>query len=97
MGGLVAAHVARKHQDWFHGLILASPAIDVDKGIVLKIQSLLGGPLEALMPWARMVPAVKVEDMSESEEVGDLLCNPARCTLVFLYTAKDLSRYVYGE
>jgi alpha-beta hydrolase superfamily lysophospholipase len=69
MGALIASHAVIEHQDWFQGLVLCSPAMDVDKGIVLKIQSLLGAPLEALAPWARLVPAVRVEDMSECEQV----------------------------
>lgn len=69
MGALVASHAAVKHQDWFHGLLLCSPAMDVDKSILLRIQSLMGAPMEALAPWARLVPAVRVEDMSEDEQV----------------------------
>jgi hypothetical protein len=41
----------------------------VDKNLTLKVQSVLGAPLEALAPWARLVPAVKGEHMSECEEV----------------------------
>lgn len=69
MGGLVSCYAALQNQDWFNGLLITSPAMDVDKNLVLKIQSLLGGPMEAIAPKARIVPAVKVEDMSESEEV----------------------------
>ena len=69
MGALVACYAARAHQDWFNGLIITSPAMDVDKNLTLKIQSLFGAPLEALAPWARLVPAVVVDDLSESEEV----------------------------
>lgn len=72
MGALVACYAARAHQDWFNGLIITSPAMDVDKNLTLKIQSLFGAPLEALAPWARLVPAVVVDDLSESEEVCDL-------------------------
>lgn len=74
MGALVAAYAARAHQDWFNGLILTSPAMNVDKNLTLKIQSLFGAPLEAIAPWARLVPAVKVEELSESAEVCFVLC-----------------------
>ena len=74
MGALVAGYAARAHQDWFNGLIMTSPAVDVDKNLTLKIQSLFGAPLQAIAPWARLVPAVQVDCLSESEEVCVLFC-----------------------
>ena len=70
MGALFAAHACLAQQSWFSGLLLWSPSIDVDKTPVMHVQSLLGGPLEALVPWARIVEAVRVNDMSEDPQVN---------------------------
>jgi pimeloyl-ACP methyl ester carboxylesterase len=86
MGGLVASYVALKHQNWFNGLLLISPAVDVDKNLTLKFQSMLGGPLEALAPWARLIPAVKIEDMSECAEVCSARSGIlASCTVYYFH------------
>lgn len=69
MGALFAALACVEEQSYFSGLLLWSPAIDVDKTPMLHIQSMLGAPLEAIMPRARIVAAVRVEDMSEDEQV----------------------------
>eukprot|EP00892_Ulva_mutabilis_P006370 jgi/Ulvmu1/4104/UM019_0083.1 len=69
MGALFAAHACLAQQSWFAGLLLWSPSLDVDMTAVMRVQSLLGGPLEAIAPWARIVEAVRVEDMSEDPQV----------------------------
>lgn len=68
MGALFAAFACLEEQSWFSGLLLWSPGLDVEKTPVLQLQSMLGGPLEALMPRARVVAAVRVEDMSEDPQ-----------------------------
>lgn len=69
MGALVAASAVAKRNATAAGLILFSPAMDVDKGPILMVQAALAGPLAAAMPWVRAVPAVRVEDLSEDPEV----------------------------
>lgn len=68
MGALFAAIACLEEQSWFSGLLLWSPALDVEKTPVLQLQSMLGGPLEAIMPRARIVAAVRVEDMSDDPQ-----------------------------
>lgn len=87
MGALFAALACLEEQSWFSGLLLWSPSLDVDKTPMLHVQSLLGGPLEALMPQARIVAAVRVEDMSEDPQAcpQHTLCVavlPACCSVV---------------
>ncbi|KAG1680800.1 hypothetical protein FOA52_008133 [Chlamydomonas sp. UWO 241] len=69
MGGLVAAHVALQSQERFAGLLLHSPALDVEWTPMLRIQAQMGGLLAALAPHGRLVPAVRPEDMSQDPEV----------------------------
>mmetsp|Transcript_24351 Transcript_24351/g.43652 ORF Transcript_24351/g.43652 Transcript_24351/m.43652 type:complete len:312 (+) Transcript_24351:77-1012(+) len=75
MGGLVATHVALKRggdiaahpsdgTPSFSGLILQSPALDVEWTTILKIQASVGNLIATLMPRARIVPAVRPEDMN---------------------------------
>lgn len=69
LGGLIAASAVRKDPARFAGLVLFSPAIDVDMTLNMRIQSLFGLPLAALLPWVRSVPAVNIEDLSDDPEV----------------------------
>lgn len=46
------------------GLVLSSAAVDVEWTPILRIQAPLGGLMAAVMPRARIVPAVRPEDMS---------------------------------
>ena len=69
LGGLIASTAALQLQSSCAGLVLTSPAMDVDKNLILHVQSALAGPLSAAMPWARIVPAVKTEHLSEDVEV----------------------------
>jgi alpha-beta hydrolase superfamily lysophospholipase len=73
LGGLIAASAALTCQGRCAGLVLTSPAIDVDKNFILRVQGLLASPLAAAMPWVRAVPAVKTELLSEDPEVRHAL------------------------
>ncbi len=46
-----------------------SPALDVEWTPVLRVQAQMGGLLARLVPHARLVPAVRPEDMSQDPEV----------------------------
>jgi len=46
------------------GLVLSSAAVDVEWTPILRIQAPLGGLLASLAPRARLIPAVRPEDMS---------------------------------
>ena len=73
LGGLVAALTAAGHASpsaaaggagpWA-GLVLSSPALDVEWSPMLRVQAAVGGLLAAVVPRARIVPAVRPEDMS---------------------------------
>jgi alpha-beta hydrolase superfamily lysophospholipase len=65
MGGLVAAHVALDSRRRWSGLILHSPALDVEWNTMLRFQAKIGGVMSTLFPKARIVPAVRPEDMSQ--------------------------------
>jgi alpha-beta hydrolase superfamily lysophospholipase len=73
LGGLIASTAAVRNQRMFAGLVLLSPLIDVDMTPVMRVQSLFAAPLAALMPWTRMVAAVRVEDMSEDPKVRSVV------------------------
>ncbi|GAX72846.1 hypothetical protein CEUSTIGMA_g301.t1 [Chlamydomonas eustigma] len=79
MGGLVAAHAALSpppHFQWA-GLLLHSPALDVEWNAMLRIQAQLGSVMSTLIPKARIVPAVRPEDMSQDPSVvQDYLSDP---------------------
>lgn len=64
LGGLIASLAAHRDQSRWAGLMLCSPALDVEMGPVLKIQAALGGVLAAVVPKARIVPAVDPKDMN---------------------------------
>lgn len=49
----------------FQGLLLSSAALDVEWTPVLRVQAMFGGLLSSLFPTARLVPAVRPEDMSD--------------------------------
>ncbi|GLI60601.1 hypothetical protein VaNZ11_002774 [Volvox africanus] len=69
LGGLLASYVVLERPDTFAGLIMQSPAIDVEWTPVLKIQAALGNLLAAIVPRAQLVPAVRPEDMSQDPAV----------------------------
>jgi len=76
LGGLVAALTAvnleqKKEDDTittattFQGLLLSSAALDVEWTPILRVQAMFGGFFSSLFPTARIVPAVRPEDMSD--------------------------------
>ncbi|GIL91124.1 hypothetical protein Vretimale_9569 [Volvox reticuliferus] len=69
LGGLIASYVVLARPDSFAGLIMQSPAIDVEWTPVLKIQAALGSLMAAIVPRAKLVPAVRPEDMSQDPAV----------------------------
>jgi acylglycerol lipase len=76
MGGLVAAHLV-KSEDRAKGLVLHSPALDVEWTLVLRAQAPIGNLMAQLMPKLRAVPAVRPEDLSpDPAVVQDYLHDP---------------------
>ncbi|KXZ55182.1 hypothetical protein GPECTOR_3g328 [Gonium pectorale] len=67
LGGLVASYVVLAQPQLFAGLILQSPALDVEWTPVLV--AMVGNLLSALVPGAKLVPAVRPEDMSQDPAV----------------------------
>jgi hypothetical protein len=53
----------------FLGLLLFSALLDMEMTPMMRIQHAMGGPLSALLPWARIVPQGSTEGMSEDPEV----------------------------
>lgn len=77
MGGLVAAHAALQRPDGWSGILLHSPALDVEWTTVLRVQANVGDLLSRLVPAARLIPAVRPEDMSQDPVVvKDFLSDP---------------------
>jgi acylglycerol lipase len=68
LGGLVAILTCLKDQSKWKGLILSSPAIDVEWTPILKVQAALGNILAAVVPKARIVPAVEPKFMNRDPE-----------------------------
>ncbi|KAG2444677.1 hypothetical protein HXX76_001421 [Chlamydomonas incerta] len=69
MGGLVAALMALRRQEQLAGVMLHSPALDVEWNPMLRVQAAVGGLMSALIPHAKLVPAVRPEDMSQDPAV----------------------------
>ncbi|KAG2448537.1 hypothetical protein HYH02_006428 [Chlamydomonas schloesseri] len=69
LGGLVASHMVLRRPDAFAGLLMQSPAIDVEWTPVLRFQAAVGNVLAAMVPRAHLVPAVRPEDMSQDPAV----------------------------
>eukprot|EP00887_Chlorella_sp_A99_P002468 scaffold10.g2468.t1 len=64
LGGLVATALALRDQSRWAGLLVLSPAMDMEWTLSLKLQAAVGNLLAALVPRARIVPAVRPEDMN---------------------------------
>jgi len=65
-GGLIAATVcANDREGVIDGLVLTAASIDVRWTAVLRAQAAMGRALAACAPKARLVPAVRLEDMSD--------------------------------
>ncbi|GLC39425.1 hypothetical protein PLESTB_001347700 [Pleodorina starrii] len=77
MGGLVAALTCLRRQDQVSGLMLHSPALDVEWTPVLRAQAAVGSLLSLLIPRARVVPAVRPEDLSSDPAlVAEYMADP---------------------
>ncbi|GFR39898.1 hypothetical protein Agub_g403 [Astrephomene gubernaculifera] len=77
MGGLVAALLCLRRQQQVAGLLLHSPLVDIEWTPVLRVQAMVGGLLATLVPRARLVPAVRPEDMSQDPRVvADYVADP---------------------
>uniref|UniRef100_A0A7S0WRQ0 Serine aminopeptidase S33 domain-containing protein n=1 Tax=Chlamydomonas leiostraca TaxID=1034604 RepID=A0A7S0WRQ0_9CHLO len=77
MGGLVAAHAVLRQPGQWAGLVLHSAALDVEWTPVLRAQAPVSGLLSRVIPRARIVPAVRPEDMSQDAGVvADYLADP---------------------
>jgi acylglycerol lipase len=58
LGGLIAAFSCLKTQEYWSGLLLCSPLLDVEWTPVLRFQALFSSVLAATMPKLRIVPKV---------------------------------------
>jgi len=65
LGGLVAAFVLLQSPTCWAGLLLCSPALDVEWTPILRVQAALGNVLSAVVPKARIVPAVHPQDINQ--------------------------------
>jgi acylglycerol lipase len=80
LGGLVAAMAVLRNQSAYAGLLLSSPAINVEWTPLLRVQAAIGGLLAAMVPKARIVPAVKPEAMNKDpKKVEEYLNDPLNC------------------
>ena len=67
MGGLAALYVAARDPDRWSGVVLTSPALGVEMNCILRVQSLFSPCLSACFPQARIVDAVRPQDMCRDE------------------------------
>ncbi|KAK9805999.1 hypothetical protein WJX73_002649 [Symbiochloris irregularis] len=68
MGSLTSILVVLRDQSLWAGLICCSATVDVEWNWFLRLQASIGGILAAIIPRAKIVPAVKGEDMSTDPE-----------------------------
>lgn len=64
LGGLIAASLAVRDQSGWAGLLVCSPAMGVEFTPMLRVQAALGSLMASIIPRARIVPAVRPEDMN---------------------------------
>lgn len=80
MGANLAAHLALRLAGAgvsVAGLLFTSPMFGVDMDIVLKVQDFFGSVLDKVVPKAKLVDAVRAEDMSrDPKEVEKYLADP---------------------
>lgn len=77
LGGLVAALACHRDQGRWAGMMLCSPALDVEMNLVMKIQAALGNLLAAIIPRARIVPAVDPKHMNPDPKlVEEYIADP---------------------
>ena len=83
MGANLAAHLALRLAEAstpvaeLSGLFFSSPMFGVDMDITLKVQDFFGSVLDKVVPKAKLVDAVRAEDMSrDPKEVEQYLADP---------------------
>mmetsp|Transcript_26138 Transcript_26138/g.65938 ORF Transcript_26138/g.65938 Transcript_26138/m.65938 type:complete len:185 (-) Transcript_26138:464-1018(-) len=69
MGGLVCSYAALRNQSMWRGLVLNSPLMGVEGGLILRMQMKVGAVLAALAPHAKLVPAAQPSTLSQDPEV----------------------------
>lgn len=99
LGGLVAALTTIREQDRYAGLLLCSPALDVEWTPMLRFQAAIGGVLSTLVPRANIVAAVNPAHLNKDPEkvreyLEDPLCHqgplPARTAYESMLAFKKL-------
>lgn len=77
LGGLVAALTCLQLPNQFAGLLLCSPAVDVEWTPVLRMQAAVGNLLASVVPKARIVPAVDPKNLNKDpKKVEEYLNDP---------------------
>ncbi|KAF1318430.1 Serine protease family s33, partial [Globisporangium splendens] len=80
-GSLVGMHTVLTEVHSFDGMVFVSPAVGVEWTTVLRMQSLFLGPLSALVPRARLVPATQYEYVCRDPAfLDDLASDPLAVT-----------------
>lgn len=68
VGGLTTALTVLKRQEMWSGMVLHSAAINVEWTPALRLMSRRAGTLSKLFPHAKIVPAVRAEDMNSDAD-----------------------------
>jgi acylglycerol lipase len=68
LGGLIAPLTCLKNQSMWSGLLLCSPALDVEWNLMLRIQAVLSNILSATIPRTRLVPKLNPFHMNKDPE-----------------------------
>lgn len=71
LGGLISTKAVLRNQKQYAGLVLSSAALDVKRNFALKLLSPFSGVAAALIPKARIAPAVNIKDLSIDQAVID--------------------------
>jgi len=71
MGGLLVAHLGATMPDYFSGTCIVAAPIDIEWTVSLRILDAVGTCLANLFPRQRWVSAVRVQDMSDEQDVLD--------------------------
>lgn len=81
LGGLVSTMAAQRDQSSIAGLVLLAPALGVTLTPVMRLQNAIAPVLFLLVPKARIVPAVRPEDLNaDPVEVTKYLNDPLNTT-----------------
>ena len=96
MGGIISSSaVLRLGSDHVGGLMVTSPAFGVDMGLEMKIQKAVGPLLDRFLPTAKLVDAVRPEDMTRNKAGVEAYRNDPMCypnTKLVLHTGWELSK-----